>query len=109
MTTISDYALESLPMHIQVAPEWQVTDTYDVVNDRLTKNGLIKEHLKSLKFEVIDDTLVLTGRLPSFYLKQVLQTILQDLPGVSCIHNRVEVVSFQELRSETTCTEEPWL
>ncbi len=44
MRTISDYALGSLPMHIQVAPEWQVTDIHEVVHDWLTKNGLIRKN-----------------------------------------------------------------
>lgn len=37
--------------------------------------------------------LTLEGRLPSFYLKQVLQTLLRDLDGVTRIDNRVDVVS----------------
>jgi len=36
--------------------------------------------------------LTLDGRLPSFYLKQVLQTLLRDLDGVTRIDNRVDVV-----------------
>jgi len=37
--------------------------------------------------------LVLIGRLPSFYLKQVLQTALRGLPDVQQIDNRVDVAS----------------
>ena len=44
-------------------------------------------------------TLTLTGRLPSFYLKQVLQTLLRDLDGVTRIDNRVDVVSSTGLSS----------
>ncbi len=43
--------------------------------------------------------LVLTGRLPSFYLKQVLQTLLEDLPGVTEIDNRMQVVCSSGLSS----------
>lgn len=38
-------------------------------------------------------TLKLSGRVPSFYLKQVLQTHLRNLDGVVQIDNQVDVVS----------------
>ena len=43
--------------------------------------------------------LTLEGRLSSFYLKQVLQTLLRDLDGVTRIDNRVDVVSSTGLSS----------
>jgi len=43
--------------------------------------------------------LTLEGRLPSFYLKQVLQTLLRDLDGITRIDNRVDVVSSTGLSS----------
>ena len=44
-------------------------------------------------FSYSQGILTLEGRLPSFYLKQVLQTLLRDLDGVTRINNRVDVVS----------------
>ena len=44
-----------------------------------------------------DGVLTLRGRLPSFYLKQVLQTLLLDLEGVTRIDNRVEVANAAPL------------
>ena len=38
-----------------------------------------------------DGRLVLEGRLPSYYLKQMLQTVLRDVVGVERIDNRVAV------------------
>lgn len=35
--------------------------------------------------------LILEGRLPSYYLKQMLQTVLRDVDGVGQIDNRVRV------------------
>ena len=43
--------------------------------------------------------LKLEGRLPSFYLKQVLQTLLRDLDGVTRIDNRVDVANPSGLSS----------
>ena len=44
-------------------------------------------------FSYSQGILTLEGRLPSFYLKQMLQTLLRDLDGVTRIVNRVDVVS----------------
>ncbi|HVT28190.1 MAG TPA: hypothetical protein VHE81_09260, partial [Lacipirellulaceae bacterium] len=43
------------------------------------------------EFECHDDILVVRGCVPTYYLKQVLQTALKDLAGVRRIDNRVEV------------------
>ena len=50
-------------------------------------------------FSYSQGILTLEGRLPSFYLKQVLQTLLRDLDGVTRIDNRVDVVSATGLSS----------
>lgn len=50
-------------------------------------------------FSYSQGVLTLEGRLPSFYLKQVLQTLLRDLDGVKRINNRVDVVSSTGLSS----------
>lgn len=39
------------------------------------------------------NTLVLTGELPSFHLKQVAQTIAMSLPQVAYVDNRITVPS----------------
>jgi osmotically-inducible protein OsmY len=43
--------------------------------------------------------LTLRGRVPSFYLKQMAQTVLANLEGVERIDNRVDVVSARGLSS----------
>lgn len=68
----------------------------DVVQEaleRLTQYAHFRAHINAISIDFRDGTLVVTGVLPSFYLKQVLQTILRDLSGVVRIDNRVEVVS----------------
>jgi hypothetical protein len=42
-----------------------------------------------------DDVLIIRGSLPTFYLKQLLQTALLQVDGVTRIDNRVDVVSVQ--------------
>jgi hypothetical protein len=49
------------------------------------------------KFECCDDMLVIRGSVPSFYLKQVLQTALQELSSGFRIDNQVAVVSLSSI------------
>jgi hypothetical protein len=42
--------------------------------------------------ELIDETIVMTGCLPSFYLKQLLQEVIKVMPGIDRIDNQVIVV-----------------
>jgi len=46
----------------------------------------------TIRIECRHDTLIVTGRLPSFYLKQVLQEVLRQVDGVGKIANRVDVI-----------------
>jgi hypothetical protein len=46
-----------------------------------------------------EEALVVRGSVPSFYLKQMLQTVLQNVEGVRQVHNRVVVISSQGLSS----------
>jgi len=66
---------------------------------RLNENNHFRCHCDSIDIECEKGRLVLLGRLPSFYLKQVLQTVLRGLPGVKQIDNRVDVISSEGLSS----------
>jgi osmotically-inducible protein OsmY len=43
--------------------------------------------------------LFLTGRLPSFYLKQLVQEAVRHVPGVQSVYNQIDVVSNQGMSS----------
>lgn len=45
-----------------------------------------------LVIELVDQTIVLSGRLPSYYLKQLLQEAIRGVPGVVAIDNHVLVM-----------------
>ena len=47
--------------------------------------------LRRLRCEVTDAVVILTGVVPSYYLKQMAQTIIQRLEGVQSVMNLVEV------------------
>lgn len=68
---------------------------HDLVNQarkRLEQNAHFRGRSRLIRIDEQNGTLVLRGRLPSFYLKQILQTVLLDMDGVSHIDNRVEVL-----------------
>ncbi len=65
----------------------------------LAQHALFRCHLDSLEIDCREGKLFVGGKLPSFYLKQVLQTILRDVPGVRQIDNRVNVASTSGLSS----------
>ena len=56
-------------------------------------------YFKNVDYRFDDGVLTLRGRVPTFYLKQILQAVLGQLPHVERIENRVEVVSSVGLSS----------
>lgn len=52
-----------------------------------------------LDFRVEGEVLTIRGAVPSFYLKQVLQSALRELEGVKRVNNQVDVVSSHGLSS----------
>jgi hypothetical protein len=51
------------------------------------------------RFENDGDVLTVRGRVPSFYLKQLLQTILMRVDGVRMVDNQVDVICCDGLSS----------
>ncbi len=69
------------------------------VHQRLTSSCHFSRHWREIRCDYRDGVLTLQGRLPTFYLKQVLQSILGGMPGIERIENRVDVVSVDGLSS----------
>lgn len=59
---------------------------------RLWESGSYAFDFRNIRIQFRDGCLRLQGELPSFHLKQLLQTCLRGLPGVARIDNQVEVV-----------------
>ena len=64
----------------------------EAVRHRLANHSLFHGRAHLIEVEEINGRLVITGKLPSFYLKQVLQTALRDIDGVQDIDNQVDVI-----------------
>ena len=71
------------------AKEAQVVQTQ--AKSRLRKSGYHQLQLISCEFH--EGVLTLRGRVSSFYLKQVAQTLINQLDGVGEVNNRLEVVA----------------
>jgi hypothetical protein len=56
-------------------------------------------YFRDVQMDFDDGILLLRGRVPSFYLKQILQTWLAKVDGVRRIDNQVDVASSTGLSS----------
>lgn len=69
------------------------------VAERLSKECPYRFYFRDIDVDFCGGTLILHGRVPTFYMKQVLQTRLRDIDGVARIDNQVDVVSSNGLSS----------
>ncbi len=81
-------------MKTQVA-EKKMNDPVEAqANELLECHPYFRGRSKWVKCRIDDGCLQLNGRLPSYFLKQVAQEILRQLPGVDRIENRIVVTSI---------------
>ena len=67
--------------------------------DVISRHAHFRGRAHSFEFECSKNVLVIRGRVPTFYLKQLLQDALKQIEGVRRIDNRVDVVAFDGLSS----------
>jgi len=67
--------------------------TAEAVERRLSRSPYME--LRYISCDVREGVLTLLGRVPSYYLKQLAQSIVGSLPGVQRIDNQLEVVVFR--------------
>ena len=58
---------------------------------RISFEQLGYQQLNNIDCRAEDNVLVLSGKLNSFYLKQIAQTVAMKIPGVASVHNLIEV------------------
>jgi hypothetical protein len=80
-------------------PGQQVNNFERRAYEILTQHCHFHGRAGSFKFAQCDDVLTVRGCVPSFYLKQVLQSVLRDVEGVRWIDNQVDVVASDGLSS----------
>lgn len=69
------------------------------VQQRLSMDCPYWYYFREVRFEFDEGGLTLRGRVPTFHLKQILQTLLRDVDGVTHIDNQVDVTSSSGLSS----------
>ena len=62
------------------------------IRERLAIHPHFRGRASLLSIELVAETIVLSGRLPSYYLKQLLQEAIRLMPDVMDIDNRVLVM-----------------
>ena len=96
---MSDSSEQGSPADVRLEKETMENQVICQARAQLSKSDHFRRRCDSIGIEYQQGQLVLMGRLPSFYLKQVLQTVLRGLPGVQRIDNRVDVISVTGLSS----------
>ena len=76
-----------------------VTRVLALARQRLSSGCPYAFYFRGIDCNYEDGVLTLHGRLPTYYLKQVLQTMLANVDGVTRIENQVDVVSSTGLSS----------
>ena len=60
---------------------------------RISESKTYGFYFREITVRFNDGKLTLQGRVPTFHLKQILQTLLRGVDGVDSIDNQVDVVS----------------
>ncbi|MCA9119602.1 MAG: BON domain-containing protein [Planctomycetaceae bacterium] len=71
----------------------QTSSTVDDIEREVEKRLHFSQHagLRHITYRIDGGTVVLHGRVPSYYLKQLAQVKVTCVPGVECVENRIEV------------------
>ncbi len=63
-----------------------------LIREQLEQNPHFRGRTRLLEIESIGGSVVISGRLPTYYLKQLLQEAIKRIPDVERIDNQVEVL-----------------
>lgn len=72
------------------------TERHDLVTlarQQLERHPHFRGRTSGVQIELCGRTLILSGSLPTFYLKQLLQEAIRRLPGGYQVRNEIDVVS----------------
>lgn len=70
-------------------PELLGSSVVDEVSLQFNCSGHLR--LRTLRVEEDEGSVILTGQLPTYYLKQVAQSLAISVPGVEAVRNEVTV------------------
>jgi hypothetical protein len=78
------------------------TDLSTVARQYLESHPHFRGRASGVSIAHEGSNLFVTGRLPSFYLKQLVQEALRHVPGVKHVYNQIDVVSADGVSSART-------
>jgi hypothetical protein len=84
------------------SPSTQSCERYDLstlARQHLEHHPHFRGRVSDVFIEHRGRTLVLTGKLPTFYLKQLVQEAVRHVPGVQHVRNLIDVVSANGISS----------
>jgi hypothetical protein len=84
-------------------PSTKTTERINLIESarqHLERHPHFRGRVDALSIDQSGKTLYLSGRLPSFYLKQLVQEIVRRLPGVHRVRNDIAVISPYGISSE---------
>lgn len=67
------------------------TDHVSLIRERLEDHPHLRGRTHLFQIEAMGGSVVVSGRLPTYYLKQLLQEALRTIPDVGDIDNCVDV------------------
>jgi hypothetical protein len=82
-----------------IAPTYERSNLSTLARDFLEHHPHFKGRLNDVSIDHEGRTLVLSGRLPSFYLKQLVQEAVRHVPGVQTVRNQIDVVCVDGVSS----------
>lgn len=87
---------------LEYCPSAQSCERYDLstlARQHLEHHPHFRGRVSDVYIEHHGRTLFLTGRLPTFYLKQLVQEAVRHVPGVQHVRNLIDVVSCEGISS----------
>lgn len=80
------------PVMRRQAAQPEPVDLGRAAYEKVATHCHFRGRVDDFQFVQEDNVLIVRGRVPSFYLKQVLQTALMKVEGIRRIDNQVDVV-----------------
>ena len=72
--------------------QWQRRSLVEIARAALGAHSHFRGRIDRFDFDEAEGVIIIKGSVPSFYLKQVLQTVLREIEGVKRVINCVEVI-----------------
>ena len=82
-----------------IAPTCERTNISTLARDYLHHHPHFRGRVNNVSIQHEGHTLYLTGNLPTFYLKQLVQEAVRHVPGVRQVRNMIDVVSPEGISS----------